>query len=87
LDSAGTWKNRQVNHADPATYQALRRELGNARAAGVLSGHPAGGVRDGRGAAGKSGCTEAGARVIVEKPFGTDLASAQRLNGILLRLR
>jgi glucose-6-phosphate 1-dehydrogenase len=31
---------------------------------------------------GKSGCAE-GARVIVEKPFGTDLASARELNRIL----
>jgi glucose-6-phosphate 1-dehydrogenase len=31
---------------------------------------------------GKSGCAK-GARVIVEKPFGTDLASAQELNRIL----
>src|SRR4030095_2641521 len=33
---------------------------------------------------GKAGCTGPGARVIVEKPFGTDLVSAQKLNGILL---
>ena len=33
---------------------------------------------------GKSGCAR-GARVIVEKPFGRDLASARVLNGILLR--
>ena len=32
---------------------------------------------------GKSGCAK-GARVIVEKPFGHDLASAQDLNRILL---
>src|SRR5262249_56894060 len=32
---------------------------------------------------GKSGCAR-GARVIVEKPFGTDLASARALNQILL---
>ena len=32
---------------------------------------------------GKSGCAENG-RVIVEKPFGRDLASAQALNKILL---
>ena len=32
---------------------------------------------------GKSGCAE-GARVVVEKPFGTDLASARELNRILL---
>ena len=31
---------------------------------------------------GKSGCA-VGARVIVEKPFGTDLASARELNRIL----
>ena len=31
----------------------------------------------------KSGCAN-GARVIVEKPFGSDLASARKLNGILL---
>jgi len=33
---------------------------------------------------GKSGCVAEGARVIVEKPFGTDLVTAQRLNGVLL---
>ena len=33
---------------------------------------------------GKSGCVTKGSRVIVEKPFGTNLVSAQRLNGILL---
>src|SRR5438132_5045001 len=33
---------------------------------------------------GKAGCAGSGARVIVEKPFGTDLVSAQKLNGILL---
>src|SRR4029077_15529261 len=32
---------------------------------------------------GKSGCAR-GARVVVEKPFGTDLASARALNRILL---
>ncbi len=33
---------------------------------------------------GASGCAGEGARVIVEKPFGTDRDSARRLNGILL---
>ena len=33
---------------------------------------------------GKAGCAEEGARVIVEKPFGTDLVTAQQLNRILL---
>jgi glucose-6-phosphate 1-dehydrogenase len=36
----------------------------------------------------KSGCTKGsgGTRVIVEKPFGRDLASAKELNGILLKM-
>ena len=50
---------------------------------GPLPRHPAGAVRRGRGADSASrGCR--GARVIVEKPFGTDLASAQALNRTLL---
>jgi glucose-6-phosphate 1-dehydrogenase len=34
---------------------------------------------------GKSGCAPAGARVVVEKPFGRDLESARQLNQILLQ--
>jgi glucose-6-phosphate 1-dehydrogenase len=33
----------------------------------------------------KAGCAPPGARVIVEKPFGTNLTTAQRLNDILLQ--
>jgi glucose-6-phosphate 1-dehydrogenase len=65
------------------TYQALRKALGDAK-------HPAhylaippemfGPVVE---QLATSGCTQ-GARVIVEKPFGRDLASAQALNKILL---
>ena len=69
---------------DPATFQALRQELGAAAAAGALPGHPARAVRDGRGAARPSRAAPTGARVVVEKPFGRDLASAQALNRILL---
>ena len=50
---------------------------------GPLPRHPAGAVRRGRGAARQVGVRR-GARVIVEKPFGRDLASAQALNRILL---
>jgi glucose-6-phosphate 1-dehydrogenase len=70
--------------SDPATYQALRKELGNAvypayylaippSAFGTVVEHLA-----------KSGCTK-GARVIIEKPFGRDLISARSLNEILLK--
>jgi glucose-6-phosphate 1-dehydrogenase len=34
---------------------------------------------------GKSGCAPAGARVVVEKPFGRDLESARQLNQVLLQ--
>jgi len=71
------------DYQQPATFAALRKELGPAQ-------HPAhylaippvlfGVVVE---QLGKSGCAR-GARVIVEKPFGTDLASARALNRILL---
>lgn len=71
------------DYEDPATFAALKKELGAAQ-------HPAhylaippflfGKVVE---QLGKSGCAN-GARVIVEKPFGNDLKSAQSLNRILL---
>jgi len=72
------------DNADPAMYQALRKELNGAeRPAYYLAIPPVifGTVVE---QLGKSGCAEAGARVIVEKPFGTDLVTAQELNAILL---
>ena len=73
------------DYDDPATFAALRRELGNARRpAHYLAIPPAmfGHVVEQLAA---SGC-QAGARVIVEKPFGRDLESARALNAILLRI-
>ena len=71
------------DYKDPATFEALRRELGGAE-------HPAhylaippplfGPVVE---QLARSGCAK-GARVVVEKPFGQDLASARELNRILL---
>ena len=71
------------DYKDPATFAALRRELGGAE-------HPAhylaippplfGPVVE---QLAQSGCAK-GARVVVEKPFGEDLASARDLNRILL---
>ncbi len=65
------------------TFQALRKELGSAqRPAHYLAIPPVlfGTVVE---ELGKSGCSK-NARVIVEKPFGTNLDSARGLNRILL---
>jgi glucose-6-phosphate 1-dehydrogenase len=70
------------DYADPATYQMLRKELGKAtRPIHYLAIPPSmfGSVVQGLA---KSGCAEH-ARVIVEKPFGRDLASAQALDKTL----
>jgi glucose-6-phosphate 1-dehydrogenase len=71
------------DYHDPATFQALRQELGSAqRPAHYLAIPPLlfGLVVE---QLAKAGCTT-DARVIIEKPFGHDLASAQSLNRILL---
>ena len=68
---------------DPATFSAIRRELGSCgRPAHYLAIPPVlfGPVVE---QLGQSNCAK-GARVIIEKPFGTDLVSARTLNGILL---
>jgi glucose-6-phosphate 1-dehydrogenase len=70
------------DYKDAATFQAIRKELGSAqRPAHYLAIPPVlfGTVVE---QLGRSGCS-ANARVIVEKPFGTDLASARALNRIL----
>ena len=72
------------DYSDPATFQAIRAQLGAAhRPAYYLAIPPSqfGLVVD---QLTRSGCA-AGARVIVEKPFGRDLTSARELNAILLR--
>jgi glucose-6-phosphate 1-dehydrogenase len=71
------------DYHDPATFQAIRQELGSAqRPAHYLAIPPVlfGLVVE---QLAKAGCTT-DARVIIEKPFGRDLASAQSLNRILL---
>jgi glucose-6-phosphate 1-dehydrogenase len=70
------------DYTDPATFQAIRKELkGAQRPAHYLAIPPLlfGTVVE---QLAKSGSAQ-GARVIVEKPFGNDLASAQELNRIL----
>jgi glucose-6-phosphate 1-dehydrogenase len=71
------------DYQDSVTFQAIRQELGSVqRPAHYLAIPPVlfGLVVE---QLAKSGCTS-GARVIIEKPFGRDLASAQDLNRILL---
>ncbi|MFZ0593929.1 MAG: glucose-6-phosphate dehydrogenase [Bryobacteraceae bacterium] len=71
------------DYNDPATFRAIKKELGSSeRPAHYLAIPPVlfGLVVE---QLGKSNCAK-GARVIIEKPFGTDLASARELNAILL---
>ena len=72
------------DYNDPATFKAIRRTLGGARQPAFYLAIPPALFGIVVEQLGKSGCVTEGARVIVEKPFGTDLVSAQRLNGILL---
>jgi glucose-6-phosphate 1-dehydrogenase len=72
------------DYSSAETFQALRKELGDAKHPlhylaippmmfGVVAEHLA-----------ESGCDK-GSRIVVEKPFGRDLPSAQELNRTLLR--
>ncbi|MGA2720499.1 MAG: glucose-6-phosphate dehydrogenase [Candidatus Acidiferrales bacterium] len=70
------------DYADQATFEAIRKELGGAQCPAHYLAIPPllfGKVVE---QLGKAGCSH-GARVIVEKPFGHSLASAQELNRTL----
>ena len=70
------------DYNDPNTFAELRKQMGGAKQPlHYLAIPPSlfGTVAEGLA---KSGCAE-NARVVVEKPFGHDLASAEKLNGIL----
>jgi len=72
------------DYREAQTYTQLRKELNGAKyPIHYLAIPPSmfGTVADGLA---KSGCN-AGARIVVEKPFGRDLASAKELNGTLHR--
>src|SRR2546425_5243957 len=71
------------DYKDPATFQAIRKELGSARRPAHYMAIPPVLFELVVEQLGKADCTS-GARVIVEKPFGSDLASAQELNRVLL---
>src|SRR5579871_2601048 len=72
------------DYRDPATYQTLRQTLGESkRPLHYLAIPPSmfGTVAEGLAQSGSA----LNARVVVEKPFGRDLASAQALNATLAR--
>jgi glucose-6-phosphate 1-dehydrogenase len=71
------------DYKDPATFQAIRKELGSAQRPAHYLAIPPVLFEMVVEQLGKAGCTS-GARVVVEKPFGRDLPSAQELNRVLL---
>ena len=71
------------DYADIATFQAVRKELGAAERPAHYLAIPPMLFEKVVEQLMKSGCAK-GARVIIEKPFGHDLASAKELNRILL---
>jgi glucose-6-phosphate 1-dehydrogenase len=72
------------DYNDTATFQALHRELGKAQRPAYYLAIPPTAFAIVVEQLSKTGCTR-NARMIVEKPFGRDLASARELNAILLR--
>ena len=70
------------DYADPATFSGLRKELGGAKRPAHYLAIPPSLFEAVVQQLAKAGCT-AGARVIIEKPFGHDLESARELNRIL----
>jgi glucose-6-phosphate 1-dehydrogenase len=72
------------DYNDFATFEALKRELGSAQRPAHYLAIPPSAFATVVEQLAKSGST-ANARVIIEKPFGRDLASARELNQILLK--
>jgi len=71
------------DYADPATFTEVRKQLGSAQHPAHYLAIPPSLFEEVVEQLVKSGSAN-GARMIVEKPFGHDLASAQELNRILL---
>lgn len=72
------------DYADPTTYTNLRQALGDAKAPIYYLAIPPSLFATVADRLAQSGCVK-GARVVVEKPFGRDLASACELNRTLHR--
>jgi glucose-6-phosphate 1-dehydrogenase len=73
------------DYRDPCTFQALRAELGEAKAPLHYLAIPPTLFSTVVTALDSSGCADGG-KVVVEKPFGHGLASAQELNAVLHRV-
>lgn len=71
------------DYQDARTFQAIRKELASAKRPLHYLAIPPVLFETVVEQLAKSGCN-VGARVVLEKPFGTDLASAQELNRVLL---
>src|ERR1700722_7688788 len=71
------------DYADPATFQAVRKELNGAEAPAHYLAIPPSMFETVIKQLSENGCSN-GALVIVEKPFGHDLASSEALNKLLL---
>lgn len=69
----------------PDLFEKLRQALGDAQAPLYYLSIPPSAFSNVVELLGKSGCAK-GARVVIEKPFGRDLASARHLNGVLHRV-
>jgi glucose-6-phosphate 1-dehydrogenase len=70
------------DYSDPATFQELRRKLGNAKQPTHYLAIPPSLFETVMHRLGESGCSK-GARIVIEKPFGHDLATAKALNGVV----
>ncbi|HEX3269756.1 MAG TPA: glucose-6-phosphate dehydrogenase [Ktedonobacterales bacterium] len=75
---------QSVDYTDPTSFQHLRQALDGARNPIFYLAIPPEAFTNVVGHLANSGCAE-NARVIVEKPFGRDLASARALNETLRR--
>ena len=70
------------DYSDPSTFESLRAALGTAKVPLHYMAIPPGLFEEFVKQLGRSGC-HTGARLVLEKPFGSDLASARRLNAVL----
>jgi glucose-6-phosphate 1-dehydrogenase len=82
---AGLLRYVDGDYNDPATFRALRGELGSAKSPAHYLAIPPFLFETVVRQLGATGCAE-NARVIVEKPFGINRASARELNRILLEI-
>lgn len=71
------------DYEDPETFKKLRKALGSAQAPLYYLAIPPGMFAAVIRHLAESGCTAGDSRVVVEKPFGRDGASARRLNAVL----